>query len=1089
MHRLRSGLFSFLYGQQLQRYRVPAACCFLLLSQLVAHAQTVNASLRGTVTDPSSGVVPLAQVELREPATGRTVGQATSNASGDFEFDELKPGSYELHCTATGFKQFVAQNIVLDSGQVRRVDAPLAVGEQAQEVTVMSGAAVIATESATISDVVTAKQFEESPQVLIYPTAYSILTTLAGFQGGFGSPVANGQTQAQQTQTFDGIPNDLGGEQSNNANFFDEFSATLFNAPAESPVPVQLNDTTKRGSNSFHGSARYRIYDSVFDARGYFDPGKTAYLQHEWNLEGGGPIWKDHTFFYGQWFAQRIPLGTAIIANVPTASYRSGVFPTTITDPTTGKPFPNNTIPQNRISPVALAFQNNYLPAPNVGDPSQPVDNYSFHFPFNSDLYRGDWPMARVDHQLTSKNSLFVRWLMRETPYVLNNGLPDLVWTRKRKHQQWATGDTHLFTPQLINNFRFGYSSDYIVDGQTEAGRTPPDGSAVLATTGLLGSNPSNSKGQGFPEVDISGLTSLLNVPGGVKSDNHIIDINDSLNWQIGRHVYKFGGSIQRFGIYRGFVPDYGAFNFDGSITGNPYADFLLGMPQQSQRTNPLSGRSQALTEYGLYAEDSFKITRRLNLDYGLRWDLYGTPSASDNLEYNFDPTTGDVIVDPKAIANVSPLYPSTITVKAGDVQAQAQKSNFVPRFGAAFQLNDHSVLRGGYGIYISRFGGATGLSNNIPTGLLNNFLPINPQLGSTGPFSLTETYQNQITPISFPDPYPSTTSGVIIPSQSVIGYPRQISHGHIQQYSATYETEFAKIGLRTSYVGSHSSGLNYQVNTNIAPLNSSLVPGSFDPTKRPYPQFVTTTLLRFDGSATYDSFQAEVKRRVGQVTFNGSYSLSRSKANDLDTENPYDVLSHWANDGLTRRHYGVASVIWALPFGQGQQYLNHAGDFVNRVVGGWSTNVITYAASGLYFSPSYTGADASNTGTIGGLPDLVGDPNNIPGGKSKTNWFNTAAFAVPQANHFGDALPNSLESQNLYVTHLSIVKVTPITERAKFNFTAQISNLFNHAQFLTPSGDITNPGGNQFTSQFGVFDSLETARARQITFQGGVTF
>ena len=122
-----------------------------------------------------------------------------------------------------------------------------------------------------------------------------------------------------------------------------------------------------------------------------------------------------------------------------------------------------------------------------MGDPTQPVDNYSFHFPFNSDLYRGDWPLVRVDHALTSKNSLFVRWLMRETPYVLNNGLPDLVWTRKRKHQQWAAGDTHIFTSQLINNFRFGYSSDYIVDGQTEAGQTPPDGSAMLATTGLQG--------------------------------------------------------------------------------------------------------------------------------------------------------------------------------------------------------------------------------------------------------------------------------------------------------------------------------------------------------------------------------------------------------------------------------------------------------------------------------------------------------------------------------------------------------------------------------------------------------------------------
>ena len=151
--------------------------------------------------------------------------------------------------------------------------------------------------------------------------------------------------------------------------------------------------------------------------------------------------------------------------------------------------------------------------------------------------------------------------------------------------------------------------------------------------------------------------------------------------------------------------------------------------------------------------------------------------------------------------------------------------------------------------------------------------------------------------------------------------------------------------------------------------------------------------------------------------------------------------------------------------------------------------SAITYLASGLYYSPYFEGPDTSNTGTVGGLPDLVGNPNAVPGGKNINNWFNQAAFAAPQPGTFGNALPYSLESQNLYVTHLSAIKATPITERVNFTFTAQISNLFNHPQFLTPSGNVTNPGGNQFTSQFGTFDSLERAQARQITFQGGFTF
>jgi hypothetical protein len=1026
------------------------------------------------VTDNSGAVVAGAVITLLEPTTGQTVRRVTTLAGGDFEFDELKPGTYELHCSAQGFKVFVAQNIILDSGQVRRLDAQLALGQTVQEVTVSAGAAVISTESPTISDMFTAKQHDQSPQVTIYPSTWYQLTTLAGVQGGTYPPVINGEQASQQGQTFDGIPNDLQGIQSNNANFFEQVSATVFNAPAESPVPAQVGQVTKRGTNTFHGKATYRIYDSVFNARGYFDTGKTPYLQHEWDLEAGGPIWRDRTFFYGGWFAQRIPLGTFGTANVPTNAWRNGVFSSTIIDPITGQPFPNNTIPASRISPVSAALQNVYYPAPNV-DVSTPVNNYAFHFPFNSDLFRGDWPIVRVDHNLTKTNSLFVRWLMRDTPYVLNDGLPELIWTRKRQHKQWAAGDTQIFSSTLVNNLRFGYSTDYIVDGQSEGGVTPPDGSKVLSTVGLQGANPGGQTGQGFPEMDISGLNSLTDVPGGVKSNNHIITLNNNIDWQVGKHALKFGGNIEHYENFYGVVPNYGTFTFNGFITGNAYADFLLGSPQQSQRVSPLGSRKQRLTEYGVYGEDSFKLSRRLNLSYGLRWDFYGTPFAGDYLMYNWDPATGDVIVTPAALPKVSPLFPKNIAVVAGNVQAVADKTNFAPRVGAAYSLTDHSVIRGGYGIYTSRFGGNS----------YNNFEPINPQLGSTGPFSISQIYQvtDSSNPyLSFPNPFPSSTAGAVIPSQSVSGYPLHISHGHIQQYSLSYEQEIAHTGLRVSYLGSRSSGIDYSVNINKPQ------PSANAQFTRPY-NFVTANMLRFDGGTRYNALQFEAKRRVGGFNFNASYAYTESLADYLDTENPYDVLGHWANDGQTRRHYASGGLVWALPFGKGQRFLVGSGGAVDRIVGGWSTSIQTFLASGLGFSPAYSGSDPSNTGTVGGLPDLVGDPNNIPGGKSYNNWFNTAAFAVPQPGHFGNARPNSLEGQHLYQTHLSLTKSVPITERVHFNFVTQISNLFNHPQFLTPSGDITVAGGNQFTSQYGTFDSLESGQVRQITFQGGFTF
>jgi hypothetical protein len=1061
---------------------------FLLLGfTSLGRSQTVNATLRGTVMDATGSVVAKAQVELYEPLTGQKVRATTSTDNGDFELNELKPGAYELRCSASGFKQFVAQNIVLDSGQVRRLNPSLALGSTTEEVTVSAGAAVISTESSTLAGLFTAKQHEDSPQVTIYPSTYAMLTTLSGVQGGKGSPIANGQQQQQQSQTFDGIANDLQGNQSNNANFFEQVSASLFNAPAESAVPVQINMVTKRGTNTFHGSASYRIYDSVFNARGYFDTRKVPYLQHEWNLEGGGYIWRNRTFFYGQWFAQKIPLGYQARASVPTAAMRSGVFSSSIKDPLTGLPFANNTIPASRISAVAKAFQDNYLPAPNVASATGPSNNYAFQFPFNSDLYRGDWPLVRIDHQLTKNNSFFVRWLMRQTPYVLNNGLPILIWTRNRRHQQWAAGDTHLFSPQMINEFRFGYSTDYMVDGQSNAGQTPPDGAQVLATTGLQGSNPSNSKGQGFPSISFgsSGLTALTNVAGGIKANNHMTTFADTFTWQKGRHVLKFGGSAVRFSNFYGFVNDYGTFSFNGSITrvgaqstpDSTYADFLLGIPQQSQRTNPLGARELTLNEYGIFAQDSFKISSKLNIDYGLRWDIYGTPTAADHLMYNFDPTTGNVLVDPAGISKVSSLYPKTITVQAGSVRALVDKSNVSPRVGAAYQITSHSVVRGGYGLYISRLGSG---------GAFNNFLPINPQLGSTGPFSISEVYVNSAngSAFSFPNPYPASTGSATIPSQSILGYPRQTEHGHIHQFSATYEIELKNTGFRVSYVGSRSTGQNYSVNIN-KPTPSTT---TWSAARNPYPQFVSATMVRYDGGANYNSVQFDVRRRVGSFTFSANYALSSSQANYLNTENPYKLLARYANDGLTRRHYSSGTVTYALPFGHGKRYLNGAGGMTDRAAGGWSTNVMTYLGSGTWFSPSFSGADTSNTNTVGGLPDLVGDPNNIAGGKSKTNWFNQAAFAAPQSGNFGNALPNSLVGQNLYQTHVSIIKSTPITERVKFNFVTQISNLFNHSQFLNPSGAITG-NGNQFTSQIGTFDSYEVAKPRNITFQGAFVF
>ncbi len=953
-------------------------------------------------------------------------------------------------------------------GQIRRIDVALEVGSTTREtVTVTAGSAVIDMESGTISGEYTIKQHADVPLVDTYPSPSSMLTTLPGMQGGsgsFGGLRAVGQPTSQIAEGFDGINND--NSQANNSEFFQEVHATTVNAPADSERIASVDLITKRGQNDIHGMAYYKLFSSGLMARNFFAPRRTPYLEHEWQVEAGGPIRKNRTFIYGTWFSERIPLGSFSTATVPTSAIRNGIFAGAVKDPLTGQPFPNNTIPASRINPVSEAFQQSYYPLPNVGGLT---NNYQFEFPFNSDLYKYDALLFRLDHNLTAKNSIYVRWLQRTSPYVLNDGLPGLVWTRYRDHQQWVLGDTHVFSSSLVNTLRLGLSSDYVVDGQTEAGITPPNGADVLTQTGLQGSNPSGLTGQGFPTISITGFTTLQNDPGGVNTNNHAYTADESFTKTFGRHVWKSGITYQDQVQATGAIPNYGSFSFDGSLSGNAYADFLLGVPRSSSRVNPLINRSEHAGELGVYSEDTFKVNRNLTVEYGLRWDYYVAPTWDDGLMYNFEMSTGQVIVPSAALAKVSPLFPKTIPVVAGNAVPRSDAHNFRPRASVAYRLSPSLVLRGGYGEFTDR-------------------LALFTLLNSSGPFQISETYQNnagQVPQFLFPDPYTSNLALATLPSQSVTALPPQTVNGVLRQFNVTLEKEISAIGLRASYIGIQGRNLPYSLNVNIPP--PSTIP--FNVSERPFPQVVGVTAYRFDGSSHYNSLQLEAKRRVASLTFDINYSWQVNLNNFSDLENPYDVLSHWANDSQTQRQYAVGTVIWQLPVGTGRRFLANAPKPAEVVLGNWQLFWISYLGTGTYFSPSFSGSSPSNTGVNGGLPDLIGNPNNVPGGRTYNLWFNAAAFAVPPPGRFGDALPYSLIGEPLNVHHLSIAKSFRLTEKLSYTFTAAVSNLFNHPTFTSPLSNISASGVGAFTSTVGVFTSNERAGPRQITFKGRFEF
>jgi hypothetical protein len=317
------------------------------------------------------------------------------------------------------------------------------------------------------------------------------------------------------------------------------------------------------------------------------------------------------------------------------------------------------------------------------------------------------------------------------------------------------------------------------------------------------------------------------------------------------------------------------------------------------------------------------------------------------------------------------------------------------------------------------------------------------------------------------------------IPSQSVSGFPSDTNNGRIHQFNLTLERQVKDIGLRLSYVGSRSRGLNY--NIQIDKPQPSLIP--FTQARRPYPQFVGATYARNNGAANYNALTLEGQRKVGQVTFDAHWTWASNYNNMLNVENPYAPL-FWSRDQFTTRHRMVLNAVWSLPFGRGKRFLTKASAVVDQVLGGWQLYWIGYLETGQYFSPSYSGTDTSNTNTSGGLPDRIGNGNLPSGQRTITHWFDTSAFVRPAPGTFGNSGADVLEGPGLQEHNLTLGKTFYITERFRFTFMGAAQNVLNHPNFDVPSANISAPGSAGVISTIRGF-----APARQIMLRGRLDF
>jgi hypothetical protein len=1037
-------------------------------------AQPETAILRGTVTDPSGTPLKNIEVILFEDGKDLSVRKVVTNSGGAFEIPFVRPGSYLIKIDANTFETYEADGIVVEAGQIRRVDARLKPESRDEKTQVHEAPTQLNFQSGTVSGIVNYKElWQDAPFVDIHPTVFPLLTQAPGVQGTPTGAVISGiSSRNQQTWSIDGMPQDTT-LQTGNPAFFETVEVAIANPGLESAKPVHFDMISRHGTEGIHGEVYYKRGSSAFNAASYFDTLKANYKQSE--VEGivTGAMIPRWTYFTGGAMYQRTPDSQSLYADVPTAQmalldFTQFLSPATapngkivvIRDPrsTSNAPFPNNTIPSNRLSPVASKYLTNYYQAPNVGTANTFTQNYTWTHPYGPDTYVGNWPFGRVDQRLANGNQLYFHWMQNQAASITAGSVGEqLSGTQTERYRGWAVTDMWALTNHLANQFSLGRTSIVTKQGEAESKFNPLQGESVVTTVGLVGVNPNGYQVMGFPAVAITGLTGLsMPYAGGdtttVAANDAITTVSDSIVWSKGRHSFKAGGQYQDYTWLDGIVPQdvFGAFTFTGSFTGLGFADFALGLPTTSTREAGRPNRKLHQSQYGLYAGDSWRLTSRLTLDYGVRWDYYTTPIYDDGYMSNFDPTTGGVIIANGTYTSVSTFYPKAATIVIGNPVPKANTKNFRPRAAAAYRINNNLVLRGGYGEYTENEG--YGIAGRLST---NN------------PYSLVETYTNTITngvaALTFPKPYPTTPSSSLLPGQSVTALPMQTTEGVIRQYNATLETKLAGFGLRFSYIGSRGVNMNYTLDVNKP--KASTIP--FTVSRRPNPIFASIYETRTDGSWHYDSAVAAAERHMGPVTFSGSFTWANNISNYANTVDPYNVTNTWTRDNADRRRYFTAGAEAPVPLGKGQKLLSETGPLVNRILSNWKLHAITTFASGQYYSPLFTGADPANAsqGFVTQLPDCVGNPSS--GAGTRALWFNPSAFSIPSATagRYGTCGMNTLEGYPIHIVHVSVSKTMPIGDLFKIIFTAQISNATNSPHFTIPNNNLSTPGPGMFTA------------------------
>ena len=1083
--------------------RFRTAFVLLLLALVcagIAYSQAVHATLLGTVTDASGGVVTNGKVTIVEETTGISH-TAQTNESGNFTFPDLPPGRYTVSVEMTGFKKEVRRGIDVAVDSSNRVDLQLQTGNVTETIEVVASVPVLQTDRSDVGRSIDTVSVANLPlgtnrnfQALLNLVPGTAPATWQHSQffnsGGSLQTEVNGQGRQGNSYQIEGIDDN---ERTGLLQILIppaeaiqtvDVSTNNFEAELGRAAGGVTNVVLKSGSNNFHGGAYEFLQNSDFDSRSFFNAtvGHVAYNYFGGNA--GGPIKKNKLFFFSDYLRIEDHEASTSLVTIPSMAARAGdlsAAPTVIYDPATGlqngtdagrTPFPGNQIPGNRINAISSKIAA-LVPAPNQNyNPASPSNNYFAALPFRKTQDSVD---AKIDYNLSDKDRLsgrfsFQRPVLFQAPLFGNAGGPGpggaFMGTGIQKTYSTGINYNRVLSPTLLTEVRIGVAhyhntaqpSDFGTNDATNLGIPGVNLASDPFTGGIVGINLNGP----FSNPFIGYSASLP----WVRAEANIDMVNSWTKVQ-GNHTIRWGVDIRR--VRDDLLQDQtysprGVYNFGTSQTsvvaavtswGNDMASFLLDQPSSAGRDLDTYFPAYRDTWIFAFGGDKWQVSPKLTLDLGLRWELYepGKPAFPGGFS-NYNPYTNQLII---AGIGGNPM----------NLGMQTDYKYFAPRLGLAYRMTDKTVLRTGFGISYTPFQDNT-YAYNFPV-RANNAYNTSSTGNGYGPAVLGDAVTPATFQAGFPAPVPIVipTSGIITPTGTLASsnfdvIPTDFKNTYVESWNVAVQRSIpGHFTLDLAYVGNHGvrTPTNYNLNVSYTP-NSGNAGDLFFPRTQSYTE-------RWRGfSSSYNALQVKIDRRYYKglsvtTSFTWQKGLSMQTGDDGNLLWYINTKRNWARTDFDRTLNFVQSYVYELPIGPGKAILDHG--LASKIIGGWQVSGILTMLTGTPFYISANGG-ALNTPGETQTANQVADVQILHGVGPGNPWFSTSSFTQPVgAGVFGTSGRNILSGPGMFRIDLSMFKTFQMTERFKMEIRAESFDFTNTPAFSNPNGSCCSSNNASF--------------------------